>query len=120
MKKIYTAQVKQFREGLINQIKTTFVNPEGDGIDIEFNHEFLIWRNEEDMLCDDTIQVLYHINGLRMEDGRCYLTGTTANFDDFDDLELGSIYNLYDIAYILDSITEGQYKIINDANTTTP
>lgn len=114
MQKIYKGQVNQLRQGLINQIKTTFINPEGEDVDIEFHHQFLIWMMEENTFTEDSMKVLYTVSGLKFIDGQCYLTGTTADFEDFDDLEIESIYDLYDLAHILDSLTQGQYKILTN------
>ena len=113
MNKIYKGQVNQLRQSLINQIKLMFINPEREDFTIEFIDEFVIWQQEFDThLIEEPIQVLYRIKGLRTESGQCYLYGLDGSLEEFDDLELESIWDLYELAYVLDALTAGHYKVL--------
>ena len=114
MNKIYKGQVNQLRLQFINQIKLTFINAEGEDTDIEFTHLFHIWQPETNTYCDEPVQVLYIIKGLKFVSGQCYLTGESADFAEFDDLELEEVWDLYELAHILDALTAGQYKILTN------
>ncbi len=114
MEKIYKAQVNQVRQGLINQIKLTFLSTDGGDTDIEFQHHFFIWQQETILFTDDIMKVMYTITGLRISNGQCFLTGSDYNYKDFDDLELEQVWDLYELAHILDALTAGQYKILSN------
>lgn len=112
MTKIYKQQVDQLRGGLINLIKLNFIKPEGGEVSIEFDHQFSLWMTEEDHYSDEYFKIQYTVEGMNVVDGQCFLTGTTANFDSFDELNLEDVYDLYVISHILDTITESKYKVL--------
>ena len=91
-----------------------FINPEREDFNVEFNNEFTIWQLETDTLIDEPIQVMCRIKGLTTINGQCYLTGIDGTMEEFDDLELESIWDLYELAYILDALTAGHYKILTN------
>jgi hypothetical protein len=113
MNKIYKAQVNQLRQSLINQIKLTFISIDGGDTSIEFQHQFHIWQQETILFTDDIMKVMYTISGLRISDGQCFLTGSDYNFKDFNDLELECVWDLYELAHILDALTAGHYKVLD-------
>lgn len=112
MTKIYKQQVDQLRGGLINLIKTNFIKPDGGEVSIEFQHQFSLWITEEDPYSDEYFKIQYTVEGMKMVDGQCFLSGTTANFDSFDELNLENVYDLYVLAHILDTVTESKYEVL--------
>jgi hypothetical protein len=112
MNKIYKGQVNQLRVELINQIKLTFITPDVEDTEIEFQHQFHIWQQETILFTNDIVKVMYTISGLRISDGQCFLTGSDYNNKDFNDLELECVWDLYELAHILDALTAGHYKIL--------
>ena len=87
---------------------------DGEDSDIEFNEPFECWQVEESTYDNFPVQVMYIIKGLRVINGQVMLTGETPYFESFDDLELESIWDLYELAFILDVLTEGHYKILSN------
>jgi hypothetical protein len=114
MEKIYKAQVNQLRQSLINQIKLTFISVDGDDTEIAFQHEFFIWQTENILFTDDIVKAMYTITGLRISNGECFLTGSDCNYKEFDELELEEIWDLYELAHILDALTAGHYQILTN------
>lgn len=114
MNKFYKGQVNQLRSQLINQIKLTFINPDGEDCDIEFTEHFQIWQTANVLFTDDIMKVLNVVSGMKISSGNCILTGTDYNNHPFDDMELEEVWDLYELAHILDALTAGQYKILSN------
>jgi hypothetical protein len=43
-----------------------------------------------------------------------YLTGVTSNGDEFDDLSTYDLEDIVEVAYILDTVGDKQYKILEN------
>jgi len=112
MNKIYKGQVNQLRQGLINQIKLSFINAEGEDIEIEFTEEFQIWLEVNILFTKEYHKVLCTVTGLKIINKEYFLTGSDCNHKPFNDLELEEIWDLYELAHILDALTAGHYKIL--------
>ena len=112
MNKIYKGQVNQLRQSLLNQIKLTFIKPDGGDTEIEFLHEFFIWVAEPVLFSDDVMKVMYTITGLKVINGEIFLTGTDYNLEPLEELELEEVWDLYELAHILDALTAGHYKVL--------
>ena len=110
MNKIYTEQVNQLRTGLINQIKTNFIKPEGGDVSIEFNQPFVHWSLEEDTYGDDYYRVKHTVERLRVEGNNILLSGTTENYEEFDELNINDIWDLYVLSHIADVVSQSQYQ----------
>ena len=112
MEKIYKGQVNHLRISFINDIKLMFIKPDGGDTAIEFNHAFSIWQTEDNTYDDESHKVLYTITGLKVENGNVFLLGEDANYNPIDDMELEEIWDLYELAHILDALTAGHYKVL--------
>jgi len=114
MNKIYKGQVNQLRKGLINQIKLTFITPDVEDTEIEFTEGFQIWLEAKLLFSTEYHKVLCTVTGLKIINGECFITGLDYNQDELKDLELEEIWDLYELAHILDALTAGHYKILTN------
>ena len=110
MNKIYKGQVNQLRKGLINQIKLTFITPDVEDTEIEFTESFQIWQEAKLLFTNEYHKVLCTVTGLKIINGECYITGLDYNQRELKDLELEEIWDLYELAHILDTIGDKQHK----------
>jgi len=99
-------EVKNLRIKFCNEIENLFQL----GQTIEFNQPFTVYVQEEDM-SGYWIKVPYLVK--TMTDGQ-YLTGTTHYGDEFDDLSTYDLDDIVEVAYILDTIGDKQYKILEN------
>ena len=97
-------EIKNLRVKFCNEIENLFQVDET----IEFNQPFNVYVSEEDM-SGSWIKVPYLVK--TMTDGQ-YLTGVTPYGDEFDDLSTYDLEDIVEVAYILDTIGDKQYKII--------
>ncbi len=100
-------EVKNLRVKFCNEIENLF-HP--DDI-IEFNQPFNVYVSEEDM-SGCWIKVPYLVKTLT---GGQYLAGMNPEGDEFDDLSTYDLEDIVEVAYILDTIGDKQYKIIDNA-----
>lgn len=115
MKQHYVNKVAELQISLAKKIKDAFLNvsqppTEADKeMVIEFNEPFVIYQAE--YMGDDEyhIKVPYICNTLR---GGEYLSGEVGG-NAFDELSIKDVENTLEVAYILDIISEGKYKIID-------
>jgi hypothetical protein len=78
---------------------------------IEFNNPFTIYITEENSYDDSQVKVPYLVKTLI--NGK-YLTGVTSYGDEFDDISIYSLEDILEVAYILDTIGDKLYKILED------
>jgi hypothetical protein len=100
-------EVTHLRVKLCNNIENEF--PQGGTI--EFNQPFTIYVTEENTYDDSVVKAPYLVR--QLIDGK-YLVGRTSNGDEFDDLSIYSLEDIVEVAYILDTIGDKQYKILED------
>jgi hypothetical protein len=100
-------EVKNLRIKFCNEIENLFQH----GETIEFNTPFTVYVQEENVYDASYVKVPYIVK--TMIDGQ-YLTGTTHYGDEFDDLSTYDLDDIVEVAYILDTIGDKQYKIIQD------
>lgn len=98
-------EIKNLRVKFCNEIENQFKNNET----IEFNNPFNVYVTEENTFDGSWIKVPYLVR--TMTDGQ-YLTGRTANGDEFDDLSTYDLEDIVEVAYILDTIGDKEYKIL--------
>lgn len=104
-------EVRSFKTKLCNEIQNQFLH----GETIEFNSPFIVYIMEENTYDGSYFKAPYLIK--TMSDGQ-YLTGTNYNDEEFDDLSTYDLEDLLEVAYILDTIGDKQYKILEDGRTT--
>jgi hypothetical protein len=102
-------EVKNLRIKFCNEIENLFLNDET----VEFDQPFNVYVTEEDMT-GSWIKVPYLVK--TMTSGQ-YLAGMNPEGDEFDDLSTYDLEDIVEVAYILDTIGDKSYKIIQDANT---
>ena len=100
--------VKNLRIKFCNEIENLFKLNET----IEFTNPFTVYIQEDSgEHLDSPIKVPYIVK--TMTDGQ-YLTGTTPYGDEFDDLSTYDLEDIVEVAYILDTVGDKQYKILQD------
>jgi hypothetical protein len=99
-------EVKNLKIKFCNEIENLFKL----GETIEFNQPFHVYVSEEDM-SGYWIKVPYLVK--TMTDGQ-YLKGMNQEGDDFDDLSTYDLEDIVEVAYILDTICDKQYKILEN------
>ena len=102
-------EVKNLRIKFCNDIENLFQLNET----IEFTTPFTVYVSEENEYDDSYIRVPYIVK--TMTDGQ-YLKGTTPYGDEFDDLSTYDLEDIVEVAYILDTIGDKQYKILEDGS----
>jgi hypothetical protein len=100
-------EVKNLKTKFCNEIENLFKL----GETIEFNNPFTVYVQEENTYDDSVVKVPYIVK--TMVNGQ-YLTGTTHYGDEFDDLSTYDLDDIVEVAYILDTIGDKQYKILQD------
>jgi len=98
-------EVKNLKTKFCNEIENLFKL----GETIEFNNPFTVYIQEENTYDASYVKVPYLVK--TMTDGQ-YLTGNNTNGDEFDDLSTYDLEDIVEVAYILDTIGDKQYKII--------
>jgi hypothetical protein len=98
-------QIDDLKNKFCTQIEDIFHN---GGI-IEFNNPFMVYITEENSYDESQVKVPYLVKTLI--NGK-YLTGTTPYGDEFDDLSIYSLEDIVEVAYILDTIGDNSYKVI--------
>jgi len=98
--------VKNLRIKFCNEIENLFQL----GQTIEFDQPFNVYVSEEDM-SGYWIKVPYLVK--TMTDGQ-YLTGMNQEGDEFDDLSTYDLEDIVEVAYILDTVGDKQYKILEN------
>jgi hypothetical protein len=76
---------------------------------IEFNQPFTVYITEENGYDDSVVKAPYLCRTLI--NGK-YLTGRTMYGDEFDDLSIYSLEDIVEVAYILDTIGDKSFKIL--------
>ena len=97
--------VRNLRIKFCNEIENSFKLSET----IEFNNPFNVYVTEENTFDGSFIKVPYLVK--TMTDGQ-YLTGINPNGDEFDDLSTYDLEDIVEVAYILDTIGDKEYKIL--------
>jgi hypothetical protein len=105
-------EVKNLRIKFCNDIENLFQLNET----IEFTTPFTVYVTEENEYDASLIKVPYIVK--TMTDGQ-YLKGTTPYGDEFDDLSTYDLEDIVEVAYILDTVGDKQYKILQDGDATT-
>jgi hypothetical protein len=100
-------EVKNLRIKLCNNIEDELLNVGT----IEFNQPFTIYVQEENTYDASYVKVPYLVR--QLIDGQ-YLKGRTHYGDEFDDLSTYDLDDIVEVAYILDTIGDKQYKILDD------
>ena len=98
--------VKNLRIKFCNEIENLFQL----GQTIEFDQPFNVYVSEEDM-SGYWIKVPYLVK--TMTDGQ-YLSGMNQEGDEFDDLSTYDLEDIVEVAYVLDTVGDKQYKILQD------
>jgi len=99
--------VKNLKIKFCNEIENIFKL----GETIEFNNPFNVYVTEENTYDASYVKVPYLVK--TMTDGQ-YLTGVTHYGDEFDDISTYDLEDIVEVAYILDTIGDKQYKILQD------
>lgn len=99
-------EVDNLRITFCNRIENLF-NPEDI---IEFNQPFNVYLYEEDM-SGSWIKVPYLVKTLT---GGQYLSGINPEGDEFDDVSTYDLHDIVEVAYILDTVGDKSYKIIDN------
>jgi hypothetical protein len=103
-------EVKNLRIKFCNEIENLFKL----GETIEFTNPFTVYVTEENTYDASYVKVPYLVR--TMTDGQ-YLTGVTHYGDEFDDISTYDLEDIVEVAYILDTIGDKQYKILeNETN----
>ena len=102
-------EVKNLRIKFCNEIEDLFLQ----GQTIEFNNPFNVYLYEEDM-SGSWIKVPYLVK--TMTDGQ-YLAGMNQEGDEFDDISTYDLEDIAEVAYILDTVGDKQYKILEDGQS---
>jgi hypothetical protein len=100
-------EVKNLRIKLCNNIEDELLNE----WTIEFNQPFTIYVTEDNTYDDSQVKVPYLIRTLI--NGK-FLSGRTHYGDEFDDFSIYDLDDIVEVAYILDTIGDKQYKILED------
>jgi len=106
MNNLYTSQVLALKKELIEKIESTFEK----NVAIEFNTPFSVYILEDNSYDESINRVPYIVQGY---DG-LYLSGTTFYGDQFDDLSVADLEDIMEVAFILDKITLGHYKVLSN------
>lgn len=104
--------VQNLRIKFCNEIENLFKL----GETIEFNNPFNVYICEDNEYDATMTKVPYLVR--TMVNGQ-YLTGVTPYGDEFDDLSTYNLEDIVEVAYILDTIGDKQYKILENGSTTT-
>ena len=102
-------EVKNLRIKFCNEIENLFLVDQT----IEFNQPFHVYVSEEDM-SGYWIKVPYLVK--TMTSGQ-YLKGMNQEGDEFDDLSTYDLEDIVEVAYILDTIGDKQYKLLQDGQS---
>ena len=100
-------EIKNLRIKFCNEIENLFQH----GETIEFNTPFTVYVQEENVYDASYVKVPYLVK--TMTDGK-YLRGMNQEGDEFDDLSTYDLGDIVEVAYILDTIGDKSYKIIQD------
>jgi hypothetical protein len=103
-------EVKNLRIKFCNEIENLFQV----GQTIEFTTPFTVYVQEENTYDDSVVKVPYIVK--TMSDGQ-YFTGTTPYGDEFDDLSTYDLEDIVEVAYILDTVGDKQYKLLQDGQS---
>jgi hypothetical protein len=103
-------EVTNLRIKFCNEIENLFQL----GQTIEFTNPFTVYVTEENEFDASMIKVPYIVK--TMSDGQ-YFTGTTPYGDEFDDLSTYDLEDIVEVAYVLDTIGDKQYKILQDGQS---
>ena len=76
---------------------------------IQFDYPFKIYITEDNSYDESKVKVPYIVK--TMIDGK-FLTGTTPYGDEFDDISTYNLEDIVEVAYILDTIGDKAYKVL--------
>jgi hypothetical protein len=103
-------EVKNLRIKFCNEIENLFLVDQT----IEFTNPFTVYVTEENEFDASMVKVPYIVK--TMTSGQ-YFTGTTPYGDEFDDLSTYDLEDIVEVAYILDTIGDKQYKLLQDGQS---
>ena len=96
-------------KNLMNKFCTEIEDQFRNGGVIEFNYPFTIYVTEDNTYDDSQVKVPYLCRTLI--NGK-YLTGRTTYGDEFDDISIYDLESIDEVAYILDTIGDKSYKVL--------
>jgi hypothetical protein len=97
-------QVDDLRVNYCNKIEEWFQFVK----EVEFNNPFVVYVTEENSYDDSSVKASHIVKTI--VDGK-YLTGESMG-SEFDDLSIYDLEDINEVAYILDTVTSRQYKIL--------
>ena len=100
-------EVRSLQVRYCNTVESLFQ----EGTIVEFKTPFTVYLSVTNTYDDSLVKDSYIVKELR--DGK-YLAGTTFYGDEFDDLSTYDLEDIVEVAYILDTIGDKQYKILQD------
>ena len=103
-------EVKNLRIKFCNEIENLFLVDQT----IEFTNPFTVYVTEENEFDASMIKVPYLVR--TMTSGQ-YLTGMNQEGDEFDDLSTYDLEDIVEVAYVLDTIGDKQYKLLQDGQS---
>jgi hypothetical protein len=103
-------EVKNLKIKFCNEIENLFKL----GETIKFTNPFVVYVTEMNTYDISRVKVPYYVK--EMVNGQ-YLTGVTSNGDEFDDLSTYDLEDIVEVAYILDTVGDKQYKILQDGQS---
>ena len=98
-------EVKNLMTKFCNEIENKFLNEEI----VEFHNPFTVYITEDNTFDDSQVKVPYIIK--RMVSGK-YLIGNTFYGESFDDLSTYDLEDIVEVAYILDTVDDKSYNIL--------
>ena len=96
-------EVKSLRIKLCNDIENELLNVGT----IEFKQPFTIYVTEDNTYDDSVVKAPYLVH--KLIDGK-FLEGRTHYGDEFDDVSIYDLEDIVEVAYILDTIGDKQFK----------
>ena len=100
-------EVRSLQVRYCNTVESLFQ----EGTIVEFKTPFTVYLSVTNSYDDSLVKDSYIVKELR---DRKYLAGTTFYGDEFDDLSTYDLEDIVEVAYILDTIGDKQYKILQD------
>jgi len=99
--------VQNLKIKFCNEIENLFQNDET----IEFNNPFAVYLTEENTYDNSVVKAPFIVK--RMTGGK-FLEGNTSSGEYLDDLSTYDLEDIVEVAYILDTVGDKQYKILQD------
>ena len=99
--------VKNLKIKFCNEIENLFQNDET----IEFNNPFAVYLTEENTYDNSVVKAPFIVK--RMTGGK-FLEGNTSSGEYLDEFSTYDLEDIVEVAYILDTVGDKQYKILED------